>query len=165
MGKRLRGAAGRAGTSLLEVVTALSVAGVILSIAAPPLRRLLATLRVQAAARMVRADLEYARMAGVRGGRGAVVRFVRDPGCAWAGSRGGRAYEVAPRAAAGAPRPSTLRTLEAGVCYDVNNADSLVFNSRGLLAPFNNRTIWTLAGGARDSVTVSVAGRIRHRAP
>jgi Tfp pilus assembly protein FimT len=156
--------AGRAGTSLLELVTALAVAGVILSIATPPLRRLLSTMRVQAAARMVRADLEYARMAGMRGGRGAVVRFLRDPACAWAGKRGGRAYLIAARAAPGAPRPSTLRTLEEGVCYDVNNSDSLVFNSRGLLAPFNNRTIWTLADGIRDSVTVSVAGRVRHRA-
>ena len=153
-----------AGTSLLEVLTALSVAGFILAIATPPMRRMVAILRVHAAARTIRADLEYARMAGVRGGRGAVVRFLRDPDCAWAGTRGGRSYTVAARVPAGAPRPSTLHTLGDGVCYDVNNSDSLVFNSRGLLAPFNNRTIRTLADGARDSITVSVAGRVRHRA-
>jgi hypothetical protein len=94
-----------------------------------------------------------------------VVRFVRDPDCAWAGRRGGRSYLLAPRVPAGSPRPSTLRTLEDRVCYDVNGSDSLVFNSRGLLAPFNNRTIWTAADDVRDSVTVSVAGRIRHRVP
>lgn len=153
-----------AGTSLLEVLTMLSVAGFILAVATPPMRRLVATLRVHAAARMVRADLEYARMAGVRGGRGAVVHFLRDPDCAWAGARGGRSYTVAARVAEGSPRPFTLHTLGEGVCYDVSNSDSLVFNSRGLLAPFNNRTIRTLADGARDSITVSVAGRVRHRA-
>jgi hypothetical protein len=38
-----------------------------------------------------------------------------------------------------------------------------VFNSRGLLAPFNNRTIRVMEGSALDSLTVSVAGRILHR--
>jgi Tfp pilus assembly protein FimT len=154
---------GAAGTSLLELLTALSVAGFILAVATPTMRRLVAILRVHAAARMVRADLEYARMAGLRGGRGAVVRFLRDPDCAWAGTRGGRSYAVAARVADGSPRPSTLHTLGEGVCFDVTNSDSLVFNSRGLLAPFNNRTIRTLADGARDSIVVSVAGRVRHR--
>jgi prepilin-type N-terminal cleavage/methylation domain-containing protein len=151
------------GYSLLELLTALVVAGVILSIAAPPMRRLVVTMRVQGAARVVRADLEYARMEGKRGGRGAVVTFLRDPGCAWAGARGGRAYRIAPRVAPGAPRPETLRTLDDGVCYDVNNSDSLVFDSHGLLAPFSNRTIWTAADDVRAAVTVSVAGRVRIR--
>jgi hypothetical protein len=48
------------------------------------------------------------------------------------------------------------------VCYEVN-ADSIAFDSRGLLAPFNNRTVRAVQGDARDSLTVSVVGRIYRR--
>jgi hypothetical protein len=46
------------------------------------------------------------------------------------------------------------------VCFDLNNSDSVVYNSRGLLAPFNNRTIWLADDDVRDSLTLSVTGRI-----
>lgn len=156
---------GRRGTSLVEVLTTLAVMGVLVSILAPPMRRLVVVTRVHGAARVVRADLSYARMLAVRTGHGAVVRFVRDPGCAWAGARGGRAYTVESRGPSLPGRGTTLRMLEGRVCYAVNNGDSLVFTSRGLLAPFQNRTVWTAEDDVRDSVTISVAGRVFHREP
>ncbi|HEX8241938.1 MAG TPA: GspH/FimT family pseudopilin, partial [Longimicrobium sp.] len=122
--------------------------------------RFVRVTRVHGAAMMLRQDLSFARMLAVRSGQGAVVRFYRSPDCAWAGKRGGRAYQVVPRGPALAAPGASLRLLGQRVCFDLNNSDSVVYNSRGLLAPFNNRTIWLADDDVRDSLTLSVTGRI-----
>ncbi|MFL5539424.1 MAG: Tfp pilus assembly protein FimT/FimU [Longimicrobiaceae bacterium] len=146
------------GFSLLEVLTTLVVAAIAVSMAVPRLDALLRRERVRAALNHLAGDLEFTRMAAVRSGEGAVLRFVRDPRCP---ARGGAGYCVALRGTRAvlrcSPRPQGLPA-----CYEVN-ADSIAYNSRGLLAPFNNRTVRVVQGSARDSLTVSVIGRIYRR--
>jgi prepilin-type N-terminal cleavage/methylation domain-containing protein len=146
------------GFSLLELLTALAVAGLALSFAVPRLDAVLRRERVRAAMNHFAGDLEFARMAGVRSGSGAVLRLVRDPRCP---RRGGAGYRVAVRGSAAVLRASPAAG-GAPVCYEVN-ADSIAFDSRGLLAPFNNRTVRAVQGDARDSLTVSVVGRVYRR--
>jgi type II secretory pathway pseudopilin PulG len=159
----LRALAGARGTSLIEVVTVTAIMGVLVSLATPRMERFVRRARVHGAAMMLRQDLAYARMLAVRSGHGAVVRFFRSTDCAWAGRQGGRSYRITPRGPSFQVNPSPLRLLGERVCYDLNGSDSLVYNSRGLLAPFNNRTIWLADGELRDSLTVSVMGRIYYR--
>jgi prepilin-type N-terminal cleavage/methylation domain-containing protein len=146
------------GFSLLEVLTALVVAGIALSLAVPRLDAVVRRERVRAALNHLAGDLEFARMAGVRSGSGAVLRLLDDERCV---RRGGSGYLVAYRGSAEALRAYPTPTGKA-VCYEVN-ADSIAFDSRGLLAPFNNRTVRAVDGDARDSLTVSVVGRIYRR--
>jgi prepilin-type N-terminal cleavage/methylation domain-containing protein len=146
------------GFSLLEVLTALAVASIALSLAVPRLDAWVRRERVRAALNHLAGDLEFTRMAAVRSGHGAVLRLVRDPRCP---ARGGAGYRVALRGGTDVLRRSP-RIEGVPVCYEVN-ADSISFNSRGLLAPFNNRTVRAVRGDARDSLTVSVVGRIYRR--
>jgi Tfp pilus assembly protein FimT len=143
----------------------IAIMGVMASIAAPRMREFMVRTRVRSAMLTLRADLAHARMLAVRSGHGAVVRFFTDPACAEVGPRSGRGYRIAARGVGAPARLATLRMLEGGACFAVGGGDSLVFNSRGLLAPFNNRTIWAVEDGVRDSLTISVAGRVLHREP
>jgi|SRR5215218_7245083 len=139
----------------MEMVMTLTIAGILMSIAVPRMDRIIRRERVRGAANRLAVDLGYTRIMAMRGGSGAVLRFLPDPRC----PRGGSGYRIALRHGQG-----DLRTLSAGpgvlVCYRSNNSDSVIFTSRGLLAPFNNRTIWVAEGDIRDSLTLSVAGRI-----
>jgi Tfp pilus assembly protein FimT len=141
-------------------MTVLAILGVMMALVTPRMERFLARTRARGAIMMMRGDLAYARMAAVRAGHGSMLRFIADPGCAWAGRHGGHSYRIITGGPAGSSQTSTLRTLDGRVCYALNGSDSLAFNSRGLLAPYNNRTIWAMQGAARESLTVSVAGRI-----
>jgi Tfp pilus assembly protein FimT len=134
--------------------------GILASLAVPRMERFVRYTRVRGAAVMVRQDLQFARMLAIRSGHGAVVRFFQAPECAWAGRQGGNRYLVAPRAPDTAAARMSLRMLGERLCLNLNGSDSLVYNSRGLLAPFNNRTIWVAEADVRDSITVSVAGRV-----
>jgi prepilin-type N-terminal cleavage/methylation domain-containing protein len=146
------------GFSLLELVAALVLAGIALSIAVPRLDALVRRERVRAALNHVAGDLEFTRMAAVRSGNGAVLRLVPDPRCP---RRGGAGYTVSVRGSEDVLRASP-HVEGVPVCYEVN-ADSISYNSRGLLAPFNNRTVRAVRGDARDSLTVSGLGRIYRR--
>jgi len=126
--------------------------------AAPRMERMLRRERVRAAMVHLAGDLELARMAGVRSGRGAALRFRADARCP---KRGGAGYCVGYRFDPGCIRLSPPADGPP-VCYEVT-ADSIAFDSRGLLAPFNNRTVRAVQGDARDSLTVSVVGRIYRR--
>lgn len=152
------------GHSLPELLAVLSIVGILVSIAVPRLDGYISRARVRGAAGMLRGDLTHARMLGVRSGHGSVVTFLREPECADDDPRAGRAWRVAARGPSRAEIPASLRALAGRVCYAWNGSDSMIFNSRGVLAPFNNRTLRVREGAVVESVTVSVAGRILHRA-
>jgi prepilin-type N-terminal cleavage/methylation domain-containing protein len=146
------------GFTLVEVMIALVVAGVVLGMAAPRLEGALRRARTVGALNRLAMDLDFARMAAVRSGRGATLRFVTDRRCP---ARGGGGYVVRVRGDLSVLRHSAAPD-ELPVCYQVN-ADSIAFDSRGLLAPFNNRTVRVELDGRRDSLTVSVMGRVYRR--
>ena len=147
------------GYTLLELLTTLALAAIALSMAVPRMEQVLRRERVRAAMYHLAGDLELARMTAVRSGSGAALRFTPDARCP---KRGGAGYCVGVRFTPGCVRASPPARDELPVCYEVN-ADSIAFDSRGLLAPFNNRTVRAVLGDARDSLTVSVVGRIYRR--
>lgn len=150
-----------AGVTLLEVMVVLVVVGIATAIVAPKMHAFLARNRVRVALNRFAADMAYARAVAVRSGSGAVLRFEPEPAC---GARASAAYSVTPRGdAPGPPRRSRLRDAGGRVCLLYNGPDSVAFNSRGLLLPFQNRTVWGTEAGARDSLTISVVGRVYRR--
>jgi len=147
------------GYTLYELMATLVIAGIAMSIAVPSMEGVLRRERVHSAMNRLAGDLEFTRMVAIRDGSSAVFRFVPGPGCR---RPGGTGYRIALKGSKTTLRES--HPVDAiPVCYTTNNADTLVYNSRGLLAPFNNRTITGVLGNARDSLTVSVAGRIYRR--
>lgn len=149
------------GYTLMEAMVALTIAGIMMSMAVPRMDGIIRRARVRGVTNRIAADLQYTRMLAVRSGSSAVLRFVPDPRCpALARARrGGAGYAVA---MLGSAAVIHRWTAEPGVrvCLETTNGDSVVYNSRGLLAPFNNRTVWAVDGKIRDSLTVSVAGRV-----
>jgi prepilin-type N-terminal cleavage/methylation domain-containing protein len=153
------------GFSMAELLAVLTIVAVLTAVAAPRLNGYLARQRVRSALNLLAGDIAHARMTAVRTGRGAVLRFHPDPSCAAVGRTAGHAYTVAERGAGNVrARRSSARAPGGGpVCLRTNGADSLVFNSRGLVVPFANRTVWSVQGTTRDSLTVSAVGRVYRR--
>jgi hypothetical protein len=61
-------------------------------------------------------------------------------------------------------RATSVRVNGASaVCLSSNNSDTVAYNSRGLLVPFANRKVVGVRGAVRDSLTISVVGRIYRR--
>lgn len=145
------------GYTLMELLVALSVAGIMMSLAVPRMETMIRRERVRGVANRLAADLAYARLMAMRNGASTVVRFTADVRCP--GRDGASGYSIGLRG-----RAPSLRAIhpEAGVlvCFESTGSDSMVYTSRGLLAPFNNRTIRVADGAIRDSLTVTVAGRI-----
>jgi len=139
------------GFSLHEVLVTLVIASVAVSMAVPRLEGVIRRERVRAALNRLAGDLEFTRITAVRTGRPTVLRFVRHPLCP---GKGGREWIVARRG--GMPD-------EYPACYSGTNSDSVTYGSRGLLAPYNNRTIRAVDGTVRDSLTISAVGRIYRR--
>lgn len=147
------------GYTLFEMMATLVIAGIAMSIAVPSMEGVLRRERVRGAMNRLAGDLEFTRMAALRNGRSTVLRFTAAPGCP---RPGGTGYRIVLKGTS-----TVLRRWYAdepvAVCFSTTNGDSLVYNSRGLLAPFNNRTIRGVLGTARDSLTISVSGRIYRR--
>ena len=57
----------------------------------------------------------------------------------------------------------TRGDLGPGVCVQSTGDASILINSRGLLGPFENRTVWVSYRGRADTITVSVLGRVLRR--
>lgn len=157
------GREGRGGFSLLEVMTAIAVFGLLAAIAMPRFEAFLAHVRTRGAASRVAADLAYTRQAAARWGRTASLQIEPSRDC------------PAPRRGAGGHRyrimvgDSVLAAvdlrIDAGrVCLLSNQSAQVVFHSNGLLAGFNNRTLTVRQGRyAADLVVVSAIGRVRRR--
>jgi prepilin-type N-terminal cleavage/methylation domain-containing protein len=147
------------GFSLHEVLVALVIASVAVSMAVPRLEGVIRRERVRAALNLLAGDLEFTRITAVRTGRPTVLRFVRHPQCP---GRGGRAWVVAARGSADPLRRGGMPD-QYPACYTGGSSDSVTYGSRGLLAPFNNRTVRAVDGTVRDSLTISAVGRIYRR--
>jgi prepilin-type N-terminal cleavage/methylation domain-containing protein len=145
------------GYTLMELMVAVTIAGIMMSLAVPRMEAMIRREQVRGAANRLAADLAYARLMAMRNGSSTVVRFTADARCPGRGGASG--YSIGMRG-----RAPPLRRVhpEAGtlVCFESTGSDSMVYTSRGLLAPFNNRTIRVALGDVRDSLTVTVAGRI-----
>jgi len=141
------------------VLVTLVIASVAVSMAVPRLEGVIRRERVRAALNRLAGDLEFTRITAVRTGRPTVLRFVRHPLCP---GKGGREWIVARRGSADPLRRGGMPD-EYPACYSGTNSDSVTYGSRGLLAPYNNRTIRAVDGTVRDSLTISAVGRIYRR--
>jgi type IV fimbrial biogenesis protein FimT len=144
------------GYTLMEMMVTMTIAGIMMSMAVPRMEAFIRRERVRGAANRLAVDLAYTRMLAMRNGSSAVLRFTPDPRCPYGVGAG---YRIGLRGRVAALR-TQLAEPGATFCYDSNGSDTVVFNSRGILAPFNNRTIRVADGNAKDSLTLSVAGRI-----
>jgi len=152
----------RAGVTLVELMVVLALVGILAGLAAPSMGRVMARAQTTAALSQFALDMAYARMLSVRSGSRVEIAF--QGGCA--APRYGRFSADGYRITVRDPRPrvvrvASLRSDATGVCLESNNDRTLAFNSRGLLAPFENRRVWSRRGTVADTVIISVLGRIR----
>jgi type IV fimbrial biogenesis protein FimT len=148
------------GFSLHELLITLTVASIAAAVAVPRVEGFIDRERVRSALNRLAGDLQFTRMAAVSRGQTAVLRFRADPRCPDATASG---YFVTPRG-----EPTRVLRISATpearpTCFSAKGTDTVAFGSRGLLSPFNNRTFRASVGAARDSLTVSVLGRIYRR--
>jgi len=148
------------GFTLHELMMTLVVASIAVMIAVPRLETFIHRERVRGALNRLAGDLEFTRMAAVRSGNTAVLRFRGDPRCP-SGTASG--YVVSLRGSVRLLRVSFAPEEGVPTCYSARATDTIAFGSRGMLSPFNNRTFRASSGGHRDSLTVSVMGRILRR--
>jgi prepilin-type N-terminal cleavage/methylation domain-containing protein len=163
---RWRSRRSRRGFTLTELVLVVTIMALLCGLAAPSMAGMLARWRTQAALNLLTGDLYYARMLALKSGRSVTVRLVADPACSVeaGAAAAGRSWQVTVRSSP--PRAVRLGSLGpggAGACVQSNRSDSLVFDSRGLISPPGNRTVWARSGNARDSLSISVVGRVLRR--
>ena len=157
---------GRGGYTMIEMMFVMALVSILAALAVPRLEAMLARQRTRGALNLFAADLHHTRTLAVRSGRGAVLRLLPSDDCpAAAPARaGGHAYRVVVR---GDPervvRTRSVRLDGARVCLLANSSDTVAFNSRGLLVPFANRYVWGVRGDVRDSLSLSVVGRVYRR--
>lgn len=149
---------GRAGFTLVELITAIGILGILVGIAAPSFDGILFRLRSRAILDRVAGDLYHARMLAVRDGRRTAIRFYRRPDRRECHAS---QYTIVVR---GPPerivKRVELETPGDALCLQFGRADSVVFNSRGLPASINNRKMYVRRGDDADSLTLSMLGRV-----
>lgn len=155
----------RGGYTLLELMLVVALVGILAAHAVPRWSRYLDRVRVQAALERFAGDVARARMTALREGARVELELVPAPHCPGAGSgvvtAGGYRIRTAGEAGAGGHADGAVTDLPA--CLGTNNDAVVSFNSRGLLAPYENRTVWAERNGQRDTITVSVLGRVYRR--
>jgi prepilin-type N-terminal cleavage/methylation domain-containing protein len=146
-----------AGFTLLELLTALVIVGVLTSLAVPSLAGQIARIKTESVLNALVGDLYYARMMAVRSGNRVEVRFRTTPGSSCASS-----YDIVQL---GSPT-RTLKSVSVnsgtrGVCLDPGTAgSSLVYNSRGLPHGLGTGTISASSGKVSAQVVQAKAGRL-----
>lgn len=148
----MRAPACRAGFTLIEMLTAVVIIGILTSLAAPRFSTQLQRLRARAALDELSAVIVRARALAVLRGERVVVRLRPAHGCA-------HSYVIAAAATRqvldSVPIPAGARH----VCVRSNHRQHLAINSRGVLIG-SPRTIRARAGTQADSLTISIAGRV-----
>ena len=150
----------------MELSIVLVLIGILVSIAAPSGRRMIERAEAEAALNQFVADLGFTRMRAVRSGYRTELRLMPGAGCP--GPSLGRiaadrylvvVHDPAPRVV----KETRVRNGGRGACLESNNDASIFFNPRGLLVPFENRTVAARSGDASAHLTMSVLGRVLRR--
>lgn len=143
-----------AGYTLVELLTVVTLVGLLSSAAVPSLGGALDGLRVQSLVRRLTGDLHLARLLAVRDGRAVDVLFLSEPGGCVA------RYRIDRRARPAAPLVREMGVEAPAVCLTHNGGARLTFDPRGM-ARSGGRRLTVRSGVAADTVVVSFAGRIR----
>lgn len=141
--------ASRSGFTLLEILTALVVLGVIVSLAAPSMQGVTSGTRVRGALDQFTADVALARMYAVRDGQRTVLTI-----------RSGSEYVVVrdPEGAADTLKKVRLEQDFGGVRLEPSSGE-LQFDSRGLLLTGSLSTVAATHRSRSYSMTISSVGR------
>lgn len=143
------------GFTLLEVLLVLALAGILLTIAAPPLSGYLQRVRMRSTLDRFTTDLYHARMLAARNGERIHLKLQLDAGgCA-------TAYEVRYAASGELRRRVDLAAETPGICLTISGTPTLSINSRGMPVGAA-RTIRISSGPMGDSLRISIVGRV-HR--
>jgi prepilin-type N-terminal cleavage/methylation domain-containing protein len=156
----------RAGVTLVELMAVLALIGILAGLVTASFGRVLARAQTTSALHQLAADISYTRMLAVRGGSRVELRFTNEGSCGdpQSGRFSADGYRITVRdPAPRVVRVARLQSSASGVCLESNNDTNIVFGSRGLLLPFENRTVWSRRKDVVDSLTVSVLGRVRRR--
>lgn len=157
----MRATDARGGYTLTELVVTLAIFGIMLAIAAPRFEAMLAHVRTRGALNRVAVDLAYARQLAARTGSRARLQVEPAPDCPppRIGAAGYR-YRIIADADSVAYEVN-LRLDGSPMCLTTNQSAEVVFNSRGLVMGFNNRTMSVRQGDHPPiSLTVSAVGRV-----
>ena len=152
---------GKGGYTLVELLVVFAVFGILMAIMGPGFKAALAHTRTRGALNRVAVDLAYTRHLAVRSGRRARLQVEPSADCpAPRMGAAGHRYRiiVAPESVAAVV---DLRLDGQPLCLATNQSAAVVFNSRGLVVGFNNRTMTVRQGNHPPaSLTVSAVGRI-----
>lgn len=151
----------RDGYTLMELVVTLAIFLILMVIAAPRFEAMLAYVRTRGALNRVAVDLAYTRQLAARTGSRARLVVVPAPDCPppRIGAAGYRYRIVAD--ADSLVYEVNLRLDGTPVCLTTNQSGEVVFDSRGLIVGFNNRTMSVRQGDHPPiSLTVSAVGRV-----
>jgi len=146
------------GYSLIELIVALLLLGLLSSFALPSFKRSLDRWRVRAALNQVTGEIYRARLHAIESGRSSLL--ILHPGTEGCVSRARTALEGGGAIGGGVGSSSGVVMDLPGLCLRHSGDSILVFNSRGILRP-PARSVWVSYGGAADSILVSIAGRVR----
>jgi type II secretory pathway pseudopilin PulG len=154
------------GVTLVEMITVVCLLGIGASLMAPALGKWVAQSRIRSALNLFASDVAAARMTAMRRGTRMKLEFIGSADCPAPrervrGSGGYRVIRLSTPPVV--ERTVSLAELAPGLCLESNNDGDMVFNSRGMPVPFENRTVWASSRDLRDSLTISVLGRIRRR--
>lgn len=154
----------RSGFTMAELLLVVTLIGVLAGLAAPRLSEYNARQRRVAALNRFAGDLYRARMEALRRGNRVELRLSNSGRCA-VPPRGsaGDGWSIVPLRGGEPLRTVQPGDLGAGVCLATNGDAALEITSRGLLAPFENRTVWVRHGSRADTLVVSVLGRVLRR--
>lgn len=165
MRSRRRGR-GRRGFTLAELLVTLCIIAIAAALAVPPFQAAMAYFRTRTAIARLTADLAYTRQLAARNGQRARLVVERSPDCPEAAGASGHRYRVAVTVN-GAEQVAARVDLRLGggrICLFSNQSSEVVFNSRGLLVGFNNRTLTVREGSHPPrTITVSAVGRVLPR--
>jgi prepilin-type N-terminal cleavage/methylation domain-containing protein len=139
-----------AGTTLIELLIVLAIISLLTALAVPSMTGYLERARVRGALDRVTGELYQARVLAVREGTRVQLRFVPNRGCA-------ARYELFRM-----DRDEVMRVVTVdgpGVCLRSNVARGFSIDSRGLILG-SSRTVFASAGGEKDSLIISIVGRV-----
>ena len=157
----MRAIGARGGYTLTELIVTLVIFGILMAIAAPRFDAMLAHVRARGALNRVAVHLAYTRQMAVRTGGRARLEVEPSPDCP-PPRFGAAGYRY--RIFAGGDSLVYLVNLRLDggrVCLTTNQSAEVVFNSRGLVVGFNNRTMSVRQGSHPPvSLTVSAVGRV-----
>ena len=154
---------GTRGFTLVELLLTLTLLAVVLSLVAPRLSGMLAGNRTDGVISRVSGDIMTARMEAIRTGSSVHLRLDNSGACVRPARGAAADGWTLVRSDGNRLHTVTRGDLGPGVCVQSTGDASILINSRGLLGPFENRTVWVSYRGRADTITVSVLGRVLRR--